>query len=396
MPPTPTRFDALDGWRGVCACLVALFHFHGNSPVYTSDLVRNSYLFVDFFFVLSGFVIAWNYEGRVNSWPAVRRFVVLRLGRVYPLHLFMLFSFLAYETFKLVMGMGRANPPPTFTGETEPFAVLTNLLLIHSLNIHDTLTWNGPSWSISTELWAYVIFALVSLWFGLRRWMLAAAALVAPLVLLQVTTTGMDVTYDYGLVRCVFGFALGIACSRLYRHMPQRFMGHGLALMTVLECLAVLAVVLYVAAAGKSSWSLLAPFVFAIAVLVFAAEGGWISRLFSLPLLKWLGMLSYSIYMTHYFIVLTLPTAIKHGLGMDLWRPVELAGGEVVQLYGRNATEGTLLYVLVVVLTLAFSAFTYRWVETPGRDWSRRWAGKPAARASIEPARPQGGQLPSP
>ncbi len=63
-----SRFEALDGWRGVCACLVVLFHFHGYSPVYFSPLVRNSYLFVDFFFVLSGFVIAWNYASRLGTW----------------------------------------------------------------------------------------------------------------------------------------------------------------------------------------------------------------------------------------------------------------------------------------------------------------------------------------
>ncbi len=58
------RFEALDGWRGICACLVVLFHFHGYSPLNTSGLIRNSYLFVDFFFVLSGFVIACNYSTR--------------------------------------------------------------------------------------------------------------------------------------------------------------------------------------------------------------------------------------------------------------------------------------------------------------------------------------------
>jgi peptidoglycan/LPS O-acetylase OafA/YrhL len=70
-PPTSStanRFEALDGWRGICACLVVLFHFHGYSPIYSWGLIRNSYLFVDFFFVLSGFVIAWNYATRLDSW----------------------------------------------------------------------------------------------------------------------------------------------------------------------------------------------------------------------------------------------------------------------------------------------------------------------------------------
>src|SRR6266498_3136223 len=123
------RFDALDGWRGVCACFVVLFHFHGYSPIYSSPLVRHSYLFVDFFFVLSGFVIAWNYAERLGSWPEVRRFLLLRLGRVYPLHVFMLFCFLAYETAKLVNGLGQAPAPVTFSGETRPGAVVSNLFL---------------------------------------------------------------------------------------------------------------------------------------------------------------------------------------------------------------------------------------------------------------------------
>src|SRR5512141_2294033 len=97
---TTNHFQALDGWRGLCACLVALFHFHGYSPVYSWDVIRNSYLFVDFFFVLSGFVIAWNYSSRLGSAVEVKQFLVLRVGRLYPLHIFMLFLFLAWETAK--------------------------------------------------------------------------------------------------------------------------------------------------------------------------------------------------------------------------------------------------------------------------------------------------------
>ncbi len=104
--PTPAtgRFEALDGWRGVCACLVVLFHVHGYSPIYSWSLVRNSYLFVDFFFVLSGFVISWNYGARLDSWSGVKRFLVLRLGRVYPLHVFMLLCFIGWETARVVAG----------------------------------------------------------------------------------------------------------------------------------------------------------------------------------------------------------------------------------------------------------------------------------------------------
>lgn len=365
------RFEALDGWRGVCACLVVLFHFHGYSPLYSTGLVRNSYLFVDFFFVLSGFVIAWNYAHRLDDWPGVKRFLVLRLGRVYPLHLFMLLCFVAYETARAFV------QPDAFTGPNTPSAVVTNLLLLQSMGVHDTLTWNGPSWSISTEWWAYVTFALVCAWLGLRNWLLVATAAVAPLMLLHLSRTGMDTTFDWGFLRCLFGFALGVACCRLYSLAPPARRAPNVAAMTLAELAVVAAVVLFVSAAGTTPLSFMAPFVFAVAVLVFATEGGLVSRLFHSRPLKWLGMVSYSIYLTHFFVVLILPGIVKRVTGADLWTAMPLPDGQWVMAYGRNAVEGTLLYGLALALTLAFSALTYRWVETPGREWTRKWLARP-------------------
>jgi peptidoglycan/LPS O-acetylase OafA/YrhL len=370
------RFEALDGWRGICACLVALLHFHGYSPIYSSALVRNSYLFVDFFFVLSGFVIAYTYSTRLDSGPQVKRFLILRLGRLYPLHLFVLFCLVALETLRLfATGEG-------FKGEHSPTALLSNLLLLHSLNIHDGLTWNGPSWSISTELWAYVTFALVSAWMGMRNWMLIATAVAAPLALFYLSKSGMDTTFDYGFIRCLFGFSLGVACFRLHAARPASLQSPGNTLMTVLEVCIVAAVIAYVSAAGTSTMSFMAPFVFAVAVLIFAIEGGLVSRLFRWRLLKWLGTLSYSIYLTHYLVLAVVPPVVKRLAGQDLWTAMPLPGGQFVMAFGRNNIEGTLLYALVLAATLALSAFTYRWVETPGRDWTRRWLGRPAHAAT--------------
>jgi peptidoglycan/LPS O-acetylase OafA/YrhL len=376
---TSGRFDALDGWRGVCACFVVLFHFHGWGPLYTSSFVRDSYLFVDFFFVLSGFVIAWNYGDRLASWPEMKRFLILRLGRVYPLHLFMLFCFLAYETARSFYALHHPNVSTTFSGITDPSAILSNLILVQSLHVHDVLTWNVPSWSISTEYWTYFVFALVSVCFGLRNTMLLAVAVAAPLSIAGVSTTGMNVTYDWGLVRCIFGFALGVACCRIYRRWPAEMRAGSRAQMTALELLVVLAVVLFVCAAGLTGLSILAPFLFAVAVLVFAAEGGWVSGLFRSRALRWLGTVSYSIYMTHYFLVVLVPTIFKHALHHDYSALMPIPGEPAVEVFGRNDLEGTFFYLVVLGLTLVVSAFTYRWIEKPGRDWSRRWAARPEA-----------------
>jgi peptidoglycan/LPS O-acetylase OafA/YrhL len=188
-------------------------------------------------------------------------------------------------------------------------------------------------------------------------------------------------------VRCVFGFALGAGCAHFQRTRPRGLLGRGGHQATALELVMVLAVVLFVSAVGKSPWSLLAPFVFAVAVLVFACEQGAVSRLFRTAPMRWLGTLSYSIYLTHFFFVMLVPVLVKKLTRQDLWTPMPLPGGQFVQAYGRNELEGTLFYVLVLALTIAFSALTYRWIETPGRDWSRRLAGR-AGSARGSPASP--------
>ena len=70
------RFQVLDSWRGICALLVALFHFPTASAISQSAFIGSSYLFVDFFFVLSGFVIALNYGDRLaGDWRATGDFL---------------------------------------------------------------------------------------------------------------------------------------------------------------------------------------------------------------------------------------------------------------------------------------------------------------------------------
>lgn len=114
--PLAHRYEALDSLRGICALLVCLFHFRANSPLISMAFVRGSWLFVDFFFVLSGFVIAANYRQRLINGGFLRGFVILRFGRVYPLHLVMLLAYIAMELVGLVMASrgawrGRCSMP---------------------------------------------------------------------------------------------------------------------------------------------------------------------------------------------------------------------------------------------------------------------------------------------
>src|SRR5262249_9601651 len=294
------RFVALDSWRGIAACLVAVYQLEAYSHVWGVPFVRNSWLFVDFFFVLSGFVIAANYERRLLEGFGVGRFLLLRLGRLYPLHLAMLALFIAFEVLKAV-----ARQTPAIASSTNPIAVfrapqqapatiLANLLLVQGLHVFDFLTWNASSWSISTLFTTYALFAACLVALRRQVWIAAALSLAAGPVLIAVLSEhNLATTHDWGIIRCTYGFAAGAVSWNVYNRWGGA-LGKWL-FGSVAEWGAIALVVVFVSAAETTLLTLAAPYVFAIVVLVFAFEGGTASAILRRRPLVFLGTISYSI-----------------------------------------------------------------------------------------------------
>ncbi|BCW89533.1 hypothetical protein sos41_26990 [Alphaproteobacteria bacterium SO-S41] len=309
------RFGALDAWRGVAALAVALYRLQADGVFYALPFVRNSYLFVDFFFVLSGFVIAYAYLGKLTDGRSTAVFAIRRFGRVWPLHIAMLLAFVALEASHLLRGEA------AFQGAKAPWTILPELALLHGLGFTGLTDWNSPAWSISTEFWTYLIFAAVALSF--RRQMAIACFTIVTFsmaALVALSPTGMDVTFDYGMLRCLAGFFAGVATFLVWRAIHE-----GVALKrgtaTALECAAILAVIAFVSFAGIGPLSFAAPLVFAPAVLLFAFEAGALSRAMLTRPFQALGEWSYAIYMTAYFIALFFNLKLVprlEGLPMDL------------------------------------------------------------------------------
>ena len=124
---------------------------------------------VDFFFALSGFVIALNYQERLSSFDDVVTFQRRRFFRLYPLHVLMLALFIGIEIAKYaaenIAGLA-ANNPAFSTNDANAF--FSHLFLMQGL-FGDGLTWNHPSWSVSTEFFTYIIFAVLTLTLAKRR-----------------------------------------------------------------------------------------------------------------------------------------------------------------------------------------------------------------------------------
>jgi peptidoglycan/LPS O-acetylase OafA/YrhL len=158
--PTRWRFSVLESSRGILAVIVVVNHLTAATHFYR--YVHNGWVAVDFFFVLSGFVIASVYQERIASAGALVRYVVRRVGRLYPLHLFMLAVLLGLE-FAKIYTFG----PPYFEGETSWPAFWSNLFLFNGFD-GNAATWNYPSWSISVEIWANLLAGLLILVCGRR------------------------------------------------------------------------------------------------------------------------------------------------------------------------------------------------------------------------------------
>ncbi|UVK37306.1 acyltransferase [Mesorhizobium sp. AR10] len=375
------RFLVLDSWRGICALLVAVFHFPTSSAISQSAFVGSSYLFVDFFFVLSGFVIASSYASRLDEPDEFTRFALVRFGRIYPLHLVMLLAFAAFETLRLVLPQLHGTGAAPFTGGFDLKSFLANLFLLQGMGFADHLSWNAPSWSISAEFFAYMLFAGVVFAAGQRAWIwFVAAAVTAPLFLLAVSTRHMDVSFDFGFIRCLYGFSLG-ALLAWFQHDSIAAARQALArdgarmAWTLAEVVMVVVIVLFVSLAGDNDAGIAAPFVFALALYLFAHEGGWISAMLRTPAMLTLGALSYSIYMVHIFVqarMINVAGLIERKLGLGLIGDIWLRGDDVTGFGTSSPWVGLAAIVAMLIATIAASWFTWRFVEMPAMAWFRR------------------------
>jgi peptidoglycan/LPS O-acetylase OafA/YrhL len=348
------RFMALDGWRGIAAPLIAIFHFHIDSPISMSVFVRHSWMLVDFFFVLSGFVITHAYAGRLESAESRVTFLTRRFARLWPLHVTMLGLFILLELYRY------ATTGAGFTGDRSVFAIVTNLALLQSMHFHEQLTWNTPSWAVSTEFYTYIVFAMLcgAALTATRRVLAAFFAITGSLaVLIFVSRYGMHETFDFGFFRCLYGFFAGVLVYEAWRRWQPRPGTFG-------EIAAVVIAVIYLLyAPGHTVAEYFAVPVFAIMVFVFAGDSGAVSRLLAARPVEKLALWSLAIYLVQMFIITLIFSALDTA-HLNLTR-MGSDGSEMVVLNNPLLSSAvTLIYLAVVI---AVGALACRYIEIPAQ-----------------------------
>ncbi|MEO9789585.1 MAG: acyltransferase [Aurantimonas coralicida] len=377
----PARFEALDGWRGICALLVVLFHAPVAGIVHETAFFRHGYLFVDFFFVLSGFVIAHAFYDRLRGEQNFGRFFGLRLFRVYPLHLFMLALFVAFECLMLVT----RGPSEAFVGGNSVVALVHNLLMSHSFGTVDSLGWNYPSWSISAELLAYGLFALMVIRAPRAMLPLMAVTIVGGLVVIALVEGTMDTTVRFGWLRCLAGFSLGAVLRLVIWPRAGGRVAVGGTAWTLAELACVLLVVVFVSELGGSVLSVAAPLVFAFAIYVFGHEGGAVSRLLKAGPIAFLGAISYSVYMTHAFVI-SRTENVATVLGERTGWPIFSAAADGKRLMGSTEWQSLTALAIILAGTIVMSAITWRLIERPGMAYGQKRLSRKPAPVSGHPA----------
>jgi peptidoglycan/LPS O-acetylase OafA/YrhL len=335
------RIPSLDGLRGIAAVAVMEFHFNifflpqARLTEILPSLGR-AYLSVDLFFLLSGFVMAHVYgQALATNWRASwTNFAIARFARLYPV----------FAVTTVVMIIIAALSPTQLSG----VSLSAGTLALQPFMLQQWasgLSWNYPTWSISTEAEAYAYFVVFAgLLLGGKHPRLLATCCIVILILLS-QGAGGSLNYFVGVhafLRTLAEFSLGVLVYRAHANAAGSLYGWvgiaaallaGAALITRLDVLMVGAFACLIYYCVNAPDSLL---------------GKLLNSVPSIALGKW----SYSVYLWHvptHFAVMAALTALGH--------PVSTL----------SVLSARLLILLTTLVVVAISAFHYEYFELPIR-----------------------------
>ncbi len=366
------EIKALTGLRFFAAVWVVLFHFRPLLAQAVPDVssalapvLDSGAQGVDLFFILSGFVLAWNYLDRMGpSWSTrdTLHFLWMRLARVWPVYLVTLHLAALWIIFTLNVGHVPAENADTLTATS--YVRQLFLVQLWFQPYFDGSSWDGPAWSISAEWLAYLTFGFLAL----VIFRLARATRARSLLLLAFATTlppvmfllasGQFYTPWSWLPRILLQFTAGaIACAAVRRldpsHRTRMLAGVG-------------SILLFGAIVGTLYWldghpipgvmdsGGVVDLLFVPLVVMLSIGSGTLPALLSTRILVYGGQISFSLYMVHELVHTAWNWAAEQF-------ELVLAG-----------PAGPWLLTAIFAVTLACSALLYHVVEEPARHWMRR------------------------
>jgi peptidoglycan/LPS O-acetylase OafA/YrhL len=295
IPRSPQRLPLLDGLRGIAALCVLGFHLQEVFQLHTP--FGRAYLCVDFFFLLSGFVLGLVAEPRMLAGTSWRSFIVARWRRLWPM-----------------IAAGAVLGAVTFSIDHDAPTTLLFLMLALSMipllsPSYEPYPLNGPQWSLLMELMINLAHGLLLVRLSLRRLGLLTAVLGAALVVVIFRHSGNF--WLLAELRVAFSYSLGLIIARCYRAGRLRLtprIDWKLPILLIGGAILALPYVPLAKAIGDSLMIFaVLPLAFLAAILArppAAAEGALLA----------LGRLSYPLYAVHFPVVVLI-----HHFGSTGW-----------------------------------------------------------------------------
>lgn len=367
---TKKHYEILDGLRGVAAVLVVMFHLletftHGDNA---KQIINHGYMAVDFFFVLSGFVIGYAYDDRWSK-MSLGNFFKRRLIRLHPM--IIMGMIVGAVTFYFQGGaFPMINEVPVWKMLLVMLIGFTLLPVPPSLDIRgwtEMHPLNGPAWSLFFEYIANILYALFIRKFSNKVLAVLVFIAGAALIHLAVTSQNGDIIGGWsieptqlriGFTRLLYPFFAGLLLSRISKpgHIKYAFLWTSLLLIVVLSIPKI--------GGSEHVWlnglydALVIIFVFPL--IVFVGASGEVNGRYSSKINKFLGDISYPLYITHYpFIYMFMSWVEKNHISSIESLPVALL-------------------VLVVTITLAY--VSVKLYDIPVRRWlSKRFMSRTRA-----------------
>jgi len=342
----------LESLRGIAAVMVAVSHFRIDSFIYQNQFIGNSYLWVDFFFVLSGFVIALNYQSKIKNFQSLFAFQAKRFIRLYPLHLILLFMFLGLEYLELLKELytNSIGIAPAFS-KNSISAFAHNIFLTHNLFLN-TVSWNYPSWSISAEFYTYFLFGvLILLTRGSYKYILWTSVAMIFLSFFILLNSSMDTSQ--GIIRCFYSFFLGAIIFNINQKSSIEISALFSYFIFTLALLGI-----YFSGPSQSiGINILMPLVFAslILSLLLSRADNKLIKILSLNFLISLGAISYSIYMIHAFIWKLISVLLFYVGGIE--------GSEELAMITNYEFLSGMILILSTGLLIFLSHVSYKYIE---------------------------------
>jgi peptidoglycan/LPS O-acetylase OafA/YrhL len=356
------RLLPLDALRGLAALGVALYHFQhfgGDRAYYPLASVQpfewlytRGWCLVDFFFLISGMVFTHTYMDAIaDRTVSARGFFILRLSRIYPLHLATLLVCAILQWRMLWMGQA-----PIIYPKADLYHFVLNLFLLQNGTFEEGYSYNGASWSVATEVFAYVLFFWASFRF-------AKSYVVGAVIMLMLGMVTYHAHWSFPFLnetvaRTLIGFFtgsllfLGIRAVEVSGHAKKL----GYLCLAVLAGVGVMAGrVGYDAFVGGAGYRTAVPHVLGVFPLVLAAALTlpFLRRALSLRPLTYLGDISYAIYLLHV--------------------PIQMAVLSVARAHGLTLpTNSAWMLVAFVGCLLLSAGFVHRAFEVPARGLVRK------------------------